>query len=374
MTSSVTQLCTICHDGGVSKEAITWCIECEVFFCGDCEKPHRMSRLFKNHKTISSQGYQELPSFMQEGGSQCRDHNKKFELYCPTHAYPCCAQCITDNHKKCQQMKPLSDILKEVKSPGIEQIKPSLMKRLTITDNIKSLNIWACFVLPNGKFIMFDYNQNRLLLFSIDGLYVREVVSFTEIPLDACLVRNDTVAVALGSSNQTALVDIEQNKTTQIVKLLHDCDAVASDGQTLVISDMVKSTKVNLNDMSHTILEGVRASRIAIFKENIYGTIYYENKVFCYTSTGEPLWTFQHHGINLPQGLTLDTNGFVYIASRGNNSIVVVSPDGKTSKTILSEADGIKNPYAIDINRETGVMIVSIERMKNSDSALVYKF
>ncbi|CAC5358045.1 unnamed protein product [Mytilus coruscus] len=211
---------------------------------------------------------------------------------------------------------------------------------------------------------MFDYNKNRLLLFSINGIFVREVVSFTEIPLDASLVRNDTVAVALGSSNQIALVDIEQNKIIKMIKLLHDCDAVASDGKTLVISGMVKSTKVNLNDMSQTILEGVRASRIAIFKENIYGTIYYENKVFCYTSTGEPLWTFQHHGINLPQEVTLDTNGFVYITSRGNNSIVVVSPDGKTSKTILSEADGIKNPYAIDINRETGMMMVSIEIRK----------
>ncbi|CAC5374122.1 unnamed protein product [Mytilus coruscus] len=128
MTSSVKQLCTICHDGGVSKEAVTWCIECEVFFCGNCEKPHRMSRLSKNHKTISSKGYQELPSFVQEVSSQCSDHNKKFELYCSSHACPCCVQCITDNHKKCQQMKSLSDILKEVKSPASVQLFEKNMK------------------------------------------------------------------------------------------------------------------------------------------------------------------------------------------------------------------------------------------------------
>lgn len=50
-----------------------------------------------------------------------------------------------------------------------------------------------------------------------------------------------------------------------------------------------------------------------------------------------------------------------YIASYGNNSIVVVSAGGKTCKKILSENDGIKSPLTIDINKETGMMIVACE-------------
>lgn len=38
---------------------------------------------------------------------------------------------------------------------------------------------------------------------------------------------------------------------------------------------------------------------------------------------------------------------------------MVVSPDGKNCKTILSEDNGIKSPKGIDINIETGTMIVS---------------
>ncbi|CAG2254038.1 unnamed protein product [Mytilus edulis] len=59
-------------------------------------------------------------------------------------------------------------------------------------------------------------------------------------------------------------------------------------------------------------------------------------------------------------------------ASNGNNSIMVISPDGKTCKTILSEADGIKDPWQIDINRETGMMIVS-SRMSDDDSVTDYE-
>lgn len=61
-----------------------------------------------------------------------------------------------------------------------------------------------------------------------------------------------------------------------------------------------------------------------------------------------------------------------------NNSIVVVSPDGQTCKTILSESDGIKSPWGININRETGIMIVSSKIRDDScntlyDTAFVYK-
>ncbi|XP_071162052.1 uncharacterized protein [Mytilus edulis] len=441
MASSVKQLCTICNDDGISNSAVTWCTECEVLFCGDCEKPHSKSHLSKNHKTMSADDYQKLPTFMQKISSQCRDHKKKFELYCSFHACPCCVQCVTDKHNMCQEMKPLSDILQQVKSsasvqlfekdlkivkenidtaikylqtrittsntqntkaiekirymrksiddyldkleqdllndleskysklksnmanlvqqmeqrasqinqiqsqfsettryttelqrfialreiekitsqttkyiedlesgdhfieknlevnlasalqsflqdvnlfgiinintttstlkikagrkdqaqhlipkvPGVEQIKPSLLTRLTISKDIKSLYISACLILPDGNFIVLDNNSNQLLLFSNDGIFIRKVVTFTEFPCDGCLVMNNTVAVSLGPANQTVLVDVNRSKIIQSIKLSHACLGVASDGKILVISSGGQCTTVNLSDMSHTI-------------------------------------------------------------------------------------------------------------------------
>ncbi|XP_071161847.1 E3 ubiquitin-protein ligase TRIM71-like [Mytilus edulis] len=563
MASSVQKLCTICHADGISTSAVTWCTDCEFFFCGDCDKTHSKSHLSKHHKTMSAEDYQKLPTFMQEISSQCRDHKKKYELYCSFHACPCCVQCVTDKHTKCQDMKPLSDILQQVKSsasvqlfekdlknvkenldtaikymktristintqrtkaveeiqymrksindylnkleqdilndleskhaklklnmtslvqqmeqriskidqmqsqftkmtqyaselqmyiglreiekttaqeakyiedlesgghfieknlklkistalqailqdvksfgyidintttsalkmkagrkdqaqhlvpnvPGIEQIKPSLLTKLTIPKNMKYVQITACLILPDGKYIILDQEKNQLLLFNNDGIFIRKVVTFTEYPWDACFVRNKTVAV-IHRTKQTTLVDIEKNTVIQTIQLSHNCIGVASDGKTLFISGSdSKGTTVNLNDMSHTILRGMGAVfHISILQGNIYGNNFYESKVCCYKITGESLWTYQHQDIATPRGLALDKNGCVYIASRGNNSIVVVSPDGKTSKTILSEADGIKRPWAIDINRETGIMIVSsIISDDIYETAFVYK-
>ncbi|XP_052097533.1 uncharacterized protein LOC127732530 isoform X7 [Mytilus californianus] len=512
-----------------------------------------------------SEDYHKLPTFMQEKTNQCRDHKKKYELYCSFHACPCCVQCVTDKHKKCQDLKPLSEIVKQVKSsasvqlfekdlkdvkenldaaikylktristidmqkteavekirylrksindnlnkleqkilndleskhsklklniatlvqqmeqrasqinqlqsqftrmteyatelqmyiglrqiekttsqtaeyiedldskdhfseknlevnissalqsivrgvksfgdiyinttfstfeikpgrkdqaqnliskvPGIDEIKPSLLTRLTTPEDMKILDIYACLMLPDGKFLILNYVYGQLLLFSNDGIFIRIVVTFTKGPFDACFVRSNTVAVTLGPANQTALVDIEKNIIIQTIKLSHDCYGVSSDCETLVIcSGGRQSTRVNLNDMSNTILAGMeKVGCISLFQGNIYGTIYSENKICCYNSSGEPLWTFQHQDIDRPVGITLDMNGFVYIASEENNSVVVVSSDGKTCKTILSEADGIKRPYGIDINKETGTMIVSslIIEDKFYGTAFVYR-
>ncbi|CAC5358182.1 unnamed protein product [Mytilus coruscus] len=570
MASSGRDFCTLCYDDdGTSTEAVTWCIECEVFLCTDCEKHHKKSRTSKDHKTMSTIDYHMLPKLMLEISSQCRDHKKKFELYCSFHDCPCCVTCITDQHKKCQEMKPLSDILMQVKSsasvqlfekdlknvkenfeeiikylnsrintsnsqktiaaeqirsmrksiddflnkleqeilddleskqtqlkskmdtliqhlktqenqisqlqsefskmiqyatelqmyvglrevekttskaakyidelkngdnfeeknlevtissalqsileevksfgdidiktsqstlciqvgrkdqaqnlvptiPRIEEFKPSLLRTLTIPEDMKSTSVLVSRILPNGKYLILNhydkYKSHALLLFGNDGIFERKVLTFTENPYSACYVRNNTVAVTLHLTNKTVLVDVEKNKIIQKIKLSHYCNGVASDGQILVISSKEKSTIVNLNDMSHTILGGVAANCISLFKGNIYGTIFSANKVYCYKETGEPLWTFQHNDIYGPEELTLDKNGFVYIASHENNNIVVVSPDGKTCKTILSEADGIINPVHIDIHRETGMMIVSSKikktRVENDDSGDYYE-
>ncbi|XP_071161842.1 uncharacterized protein [Mytilus edulis] len=559
MATSGWDFCTLCYDDGTSSKAVTWCPECEVFLCLDCEKHHKKLRISKDHKTISTEDYNKLPKFMREISSQCKDHLKKFELYCSFDDCPCCVQCLTDKHQKCQEMKSLSDILKEIKSsafihltdkdlkdvkenfeeiikflnirinatnvqnlkaieeirsmrksinellnrlekeilndleskyskmksnmntllqqlklqvycvshmqrefatiteyatelqmyvglteikknisqaenfikdlestdifdeknieitisptlksfledaksfgdininispttlhlkagkedqaqyvvpsiPCIEHINPSMLRTLTIPENMKSMGIIACRILLDGKYLILDYlNRNcHLLLFNNDGIFIRKVVTLLRSSCDACLVRNNTVAVTLGFTNKTALVDIEDN-SIKAIKLSHKCDAVASDDKMLIICGESQSTIVNINDMSQRTPIGIQADFISLFQGNIYGTICDENIVRCYKITGELLWTFpcMHCDIVSPRGLAVDMHGFIYLSCYGNNNIVVVSPDDRTWKTILSDDDQMKYPWAIDINRDTGTMIVSgVMRDRNYD-------
>jgi DNA-binding beta-propeller fold protein YncE len=48
----------------------------------------------------------------------------------------------------------------------------------------------------------------------------------------------------------------------------------------------------------------------------------------------------------------------VYVACRGNNGVVVMSPDGKRCRTVLGESDGIDRPYAIYFDKVKNNLVV----------------
>ncbi|CAG2202940.1 unnamed protein product [Mytilus edulis] len=200
MASSVKDCCTLCKDDGTSTEVIRWCIECEgVFLCTDCEKHHKKLRMSKAHNTMSTKDYHNLPKFMQEISSQCRDHKKN----------PFTLQLKAGRKDQAQYLVPTI--------PTIEQIKPSFLRHLKIQQDMQNIDIQACRILPDGRYLLLLYNifgVSNMLMFSNEGILIGEVVKF-EGPFDICFVRNNTVAVTLEAyfnRNQIVLVDVDKNE------------------------------------------------------------------------------------------------------------------------------------------------------------------
>jgi DNA-binding beta-propeller fold protein YncE len=48
----------------------------------------------------------------------------------------------------------------------------------------------------------------------------------------------------------------------------------------------------------------------------------------------------------------------VYVASLKNNSVVVISPDGKRCRTVLGDSDGIYQPLAICFDKVKNNLVV----------------
>ncbi|XP_063405894.1 tripartite motif-containing protein 2-like [Mytilus trossulus] len=146
MASPSKDFCTLCKEN-VSSDADTWCAECDVFLCVECEKHHKGTRSSKDHTTISAENYHELPSFIKETSNICKIHDRKLELYCSVHACACCLNCVTGEHQTCQTMKPLSDILEQVKSSdAVPQLEKELKDREKHIEEIK------------------DYLRNRIII------------------------------------------------------------------------------------------------------------------------------------------------------------------------------------------------------------------
>ena len=104
--------------------------------------------------------------------------------------------------------------------------------------------------------------------------------------------------------------------------------------------------------------------------DNIYHTNYTTNTISCHKINGDKLWELQDIAIiRKPFGVAVDRDLNVYVASRSNNSVVVISPDGKRCRTVLGKSDGIDTPYAIYFDKVKNNLVVC-----NKNSAIfLYK-
>ena len=71
MASSVNHFCTLCQEDDVDNAAVTWCTDCETFLCSDCTRHHDRSKASKEHRSLSIQDYQNLPTFVLVTSNRC---------------------------------------------------------------------------------------------------------------------------------------------------------------------------------------------------------------------------------------------------------------------------------------------------------------
>jgi outer membrane protein assembly factor BamB len=72
------------------------------------------------------------------------------------------------------------------------------------------------------------------------------------------------------------------------------------------------------------------------------------NSIYCYTLTGEEIWTFNNqHVLQQPVGIALDKNKNAYVAGKGTNNVVILSPDGMNRIHYVSTLTVASSWYAM---------------------------
>jgi hypothetical protein len=112
-------LCAICEPQHITKCADHWCPECEEGLCSECQKHHSLSKASRTHGIISIENYKKLPKSISEIVHNCKDHEMKVTNYCPKHETICCPVCISTNHKKCDDIMAIAELIKTAKTSSI---------------------------------------------------------------------------------------------------------------------------------------------------------------------------------------------------------------------------------------------------------------
>ncbi|CAG2225934.1 unnamed protein product [Mytilus edulis] len=369
--ASVHNFCHLCEEEDVSNVAVVWCADCENFLCKDCEKHHGRSKASKDHQTISQDEYKKLPSFIVGIKNRCEKHDQKYVFYCKFHGDPCCVRCITDNHKDCRDLDSLVEVLRDIKtSAKVSNLDKELDILLENFDTVvKYLNSRIATIKKNKTESLREIRNLRALINKhLDEIEKKIVDDLSE----------EFKKIKLTSDNLSSEIEdkkkVNNKVITKTIEVADVCYGIDSNGDTLVVKLIGSRKKLLTLDLEGSILSEIRVPgeftfRIALHKDNIVVTDWKANLISCYTNNGVLVWTYKHEDIREPFGITVDKNGFIYVACKGNDKIVVLSEDGKTSKTILSKVDGIVNPLAINIDKTSSTLLVT-----NASNGKAYLF
>ena len=551
MATATRQCCNICDHDNESKLVATWCPECEDFLCTDCNRHHARSSSTKQHIVISMENYQKLPSSIVSIKNRCNKHGNKYELYCSIHDVPCCAMCIRDDHRHCQELRPILEVIENAKSStaivhierdledidaafekmksditnniteidqqkrkylshisdmrksfndhldkiekqtveemvSVEQnlqvqlknvlvsmeakrtdfdhirqhvnkvkkyasdiqtfiavnemtsvvdvevkkqkgavnyelfelkldfpselesfmkavskfgivsvtkkhcstslvqeselqaqipqesklgVTPQLTKKTTVNFQTKdkgNIRIAGCDILPDGKLVFAEREDKRLLMFSNNGNYEKDIVRFSGVPYEVSYTGENIVAVTIYDKREVVFVNVITNIITNTVYIGHQCCGTDFNLNRLAIRAIQDSTSSHIVYLDPTgklidrvNITGLNSTHISLRDDTIKCTDWKTNTIYCYTLTGQQMWAFKDENVlRAPIGIALDKNRNVYVAGRETNNVVVLSPDGENCREIVSNSEGLNKPYSLRINIDRSELLV----------------
>ena len=98
---------------------------------------------------------------------------------------------------------------------------------------------------------------------------------------------------------------------------------------------------------------------VATSGEKLYYTDYQTGTVTCCDLHGTTKWEFKdEHVLQCPRGISVDNDGNVYVVGYHSKNVVVISPDGKRHRQLLSSKDGLVNPCVLDYEKSTNRLLV----------------
>jgi hypothetical protein len=246
---------------------------------------------------------------------------------------------------------------------SINDVKLTLYSNIKIPKEISNKSK-GCLICPKGKMIFTNHSSKQgLVILNNDGTFDKEITCSPHQSHDVTLIDDSTVAVS--TSNDIRIINIDTKQTERVIKATDRCYGITYHKGTLLLCEGSRGlNKIELSDgRITTLVEDVMLSNesfVTTFGDKIFQTKHAYNSVKCYAINGENLWEFKDESVLMtPVGLAVDNNCNIYVASFGNNKVIVLSQDGKKWRPLLDQNDGLSGPYGIYIDKKTNKVLVT---------------
>ncbi|VDI80577.1 Hypothetical predicted protein [Mytilus galloprovincialis] len=246
---------------------------------------------------------------------------------------------------------------------SVSDTKLQLKNKFAIKQRGKSIYISGCTILANGNLLIADnFGQNVLMEYNVDGHYIRDIpVSAT--PWDLTVIDTDQIAASYNSLKYVEVIDIKRMIVLKNVKFENNCCGISNnDGKICVV---VGYKEIVVLDKEGTILNTIKLEtnskvyHIAMTKDRIYYSLMAENTVHCCSTNGKKVWNFRDtNSLVVPSGISVDRDQHVIVLGLISNNLLVLQNEGKISKPLLNNTDGLDQPSSVCYNKENNMLLV----------------
>ncbi|XP_063400223.1 uncharacterized protein LOC134684843 [Mytilus trossulus] len=262
---------------------------------------------------------------------------------------------------------------KAIKS--INDVKLELLRKFDTNCNLTT----GCCVTNKGEFLFTNYeaNNEKVNAINADGEVVYAIpLTDPYSAFDVVSYDGSTLAVSTGCSlTQPGIVfvDLIKRKIKKFIDLPDSPFGITYDGKSLICCVADKNLHViSCTDYSITTIPITASScysYVSTYDDKIFYTNPHKHTVTCRSYSRELVWEFKDKSVlDRPLGLTVDNNGNVFVVGELSCNIIVISPDGKQCKQILTKKDGLKRTTAIFFDKVRNQLLVTI----GTDFANVY--
>lgn len=205
--------------------------------------------------------------------------------------------------------------------------------------------ITGCTLLPEGKLVFVDRLTQRLVLNESGNFH--DIIPFAIPPFDVCHVKNNTVAVTLPETNEVVYVDILKGiKIKSSLFFKSTCWGIDCNGEFMVIGFPHKERVIIVDlDGREVRSFNVTCDCFVLGPYEIYSVNYQRDEIICNNLDGNQLWTYPDVVVK-PAGIGVDRAGHVYVFSKFNNDLYLISRCGTTNRILQDNAEENHNGFS----------------------------
>ncbi|CAG2241049.1 unnamed protein product [Mytilus edulis] len=238
-----------------------------------------------------------------------------------------------------------------------------LRQKFRLQSNQNSI-IHEC-IITNDQLVFSDYVRNSLMINAINGNSNREI-KLSGIPFKISLINDNDIAV----STYRKFIEIISINTGQVKKKIVASGRTGSISyqNNLMFADIGHQKIEVMNLTGEVIRSFIRPLKSTVLclssdTDSLFFSDALNNTVYCCDLNGSDRWKFTAEMMKSPTGVTTDGNGYVYVICYISNNVVVVSPDGKHHKELLTAKDGLRNPTGIYYDKPNDCLLVYNKRL-----------